>query len=668
MQNVAIELTVEGILNDNKYHKNAGVAELEDAADSKSAGTKYREGSNPSSGIKILSKEGKYRMCGIVGYIGNKDVDSVILVGLEKLEYRGYDSAGIAAIHEGNLFLRKKKGRIVDLYSLVNGKPIKGNVGIGHTRWATHGKVTDENAHPHTDCTNTIAVVHNGIIENYIELKEELISKGHVFKSETDSEVIPHIIEGFYRGDFLDAILKTVKKLQGAFAFVAISTRDPDKIIGVRMASPLILGVGENEMLFASDIPALLSHTKKIIPLEDGEIVVATQNSYRIFDFDGNEKIKEVTIVTWEADMVEKEGFPHYMLKEIHEQPKVFVKNIANYIKSGEPQILKDFNLRRILLNKNEFFIQASGTSLHAGMIGTYMLQNLARIKSVAEYSSEFRYKNPVFDPRTLVVAISQSGETADTLAGVRLAKANGLDVLSIVNVQESTIARESDYVVYINAGPEIGVASTKAYTAQLLILALLSLEIGYLKGFIPDDQLEAYVNELKKLPEKMRSILAKEAQIQHIAEKFYNANNFMFLGRGINYPTALEGALKLKEISYIHATGYAAGEMKHGPIALVDENLPVVVVAPQTSVYAKTISNIQEVRARGGRIIIVATEGDEKVKDFGDEVIYVPDTFEIFTPILSIIPLQLLAYHIAVLRNCDVDKPRNLAKSVTVE
>ncbi len=607
-------------------------------------------------------------MCGIVGYIGNKDVDSVILVGLEKLEYRGYDSAGIAAIDEGKLFVRKRKGRIVDLYSLVNGKPIKGNVGIGHTRWATHGKVTDQNAHPHVDCSSSIAVVHNGIIENYIELKEELISKGHRFVSETDSEVIPHLIEEYYRGSLLDAVLETVKRLHGAFAFVVISTREPDKLIGVRYASPLILGIGDDEMLFASDIPALLSHTKKIITLEDGDVVLATQNDYKIFNFDGEEVERKVTVVTWEADMVEKEGFPHYMLKEIHEQPKVFVKNIASYIKEGEPQILKDFNLRRILLNKNEFFIQASGTSLHAGMIGTYMLQDLARIKSQAEYSSEFRYKNPVFDPKTLVVAISQSGETADTLAGVRLAKSNGLDVLSIVNVQESTIARESDYVIYINAGPEIGVASTKAYTAQLLILALLSLEIGYLKGFITDQQLEEYVNELKALPEKMRSILAKEAQIQHIAEKFYNANNFMFLGRGINFPTALEGALKLKEISYIHATGYAAGEMKHGPIALVDENLPVVVVAPRTSVYAKTISNIQEVRARGGRIIIVATEGDEKVREFGEEVIYIPETFEIFTPILSIIPLQLLAYHIAVLRNCDVDKPRNLAKSVTVE
>ncbi len=607
-------------------------------------------------------------MCGIVGYIGNKDVDSVILVGLEKLEYRGYDSAGIAAIDEGKLFIRKRKGRILDLYSLVNGKPIRGKIGIGHTRWATHGKVTDENAHPHVDCTGSVAVVHNGIIENYIELKDELTSLGHKFVSETDSEVIPHLIEEYYEGNLLEAVLKTVNKLQGAFAFVVISAKEPDKMIGVRYASPLILGIGDDEMLFASDIPALLSHTKRIITLEDGDVVLATQKEYEIFDFEGRKRSRDVTVVTWEADMVEKEGFPHYMLKEIHEQPKVFVKNIASYIKEGEPQILKDFNLRRILLNKNEFFIQASGTSLHAGMIGTYMLQNLARIKSQAEYSSEFRYKNPVFDPRTLVVAISQSGETADTLAGVRLAKSNGLDVLSIVNVQESTIARESDYVIYINAGPEIGVASTKAYTAQLLILALLSLEIGYLKGFITDSQLADYVNELKALPEKMRSILAKEAQIQHIAEKFYSANNFMFLGRGINFPTALEGALKLKEISYIHATGYAAGEMKHGPIALVDENLPVVVVAPRTSVYSKTISNIQEVRARGGRIIIVATDGDENVREFGEEIIYIPETFEIFTPILSIIPLQLLAYHIAVLRNCDVDKPRNLAKSVTVE
>ena len=607
-------------------------------------------------------------MCGIVGYLGDKDVDSVILVGLEKLEYRGYDSAGISAIHRGKLITRKKMGKLRDLYSLMDGKPIKGNLGIGHTRWATHGKPSDNNAHPHTDCKDEIAVAHNGIIENFQELRKELIEKGHKFSSETDSEVIPHLIEEYYEGSLLEAVLKAIKRLKGSFALAIISSKEPDKLIGVRKDSPLILGVGDGEMLLASDIPALLSHTKRIVTLENGEIAVLTKNSWEIYDFDGNKIEKKPKVVEWDAGMIEKGGYPHFMLKEIHEQPKVIEANLSKYLRANEFLLLKDTNLRRLLLNKGHIIIQAAGTSLHAGMVGKYLLERLAKVRTETDYSSEFRYREPVMDSDTLVIAISQSGETADTLAGLRLAKQAGLDVLSIVNVVDSSIARESDYVIYINAGPEIGVASTKAYTAQLLILILLSLELASLKGYLPEDEEENIINELRFLPSRLRQVLKDERMIIDIAENYFTSNNFMFLGRGINYPTALEGALKLKEISYIHATGYAAGEMKHGPIALVDKDLPVVIVNPRTSVYEKTLSNMMEVKARGGRLISLITEGDKEMLEFSDKVITIPQVHEILTPILSVIPLQLLAYHIAVLRGCDVDKPRNLAKSVTVE
>ncbi len=609
-------------------------------------------------------------MCGIVGYIGPKDVDSVILVGLEKLEYRGYDSAGLAALHRGKLFVRKKAGRIKSLYEALNGFHIHGNLGIGHTRWATHGKVTDENAHPHVDCNHRIAVVHNGIIENYATLKKELEDEGHTFASDTDTEIIPHLIEKYYDGkDFVGAVRKALQRLEGSFALAIISQYAPNLLIGVRKGSPLIVGIGDGEYLLASDIPALLSHTKDVIILEDGEMAILTDKDWKITDFDGNPLDREPKTIEWDARMVEKEGYPHFMLKEIHEQPTVLRNNLEKYIKWGEFTLLKDFNLRRLLLNKSKILFQACGTSLHAGMVGKYLLEYLARMPADAEFSSEFLYRSPVIDHKTLVVAISQSGETADTLSGVRMAKEEGLEVLSIVNVVDSSIARESDYVIYIHAGPEIGVASTKAYTAQLLILSLLALELGALKGFITEEEAQKYLEELKTLPAKIEKILAQEAEIQKIAQKYHSFNNFMFLGRGINYPTALEGALKLKEISYIHAVGYAAGEMKHGPIALIDESLPVVVINPlETSVHKKTASNIREVHARGGRIILLRSEGDEESLPYAEDVLTIPRTFEPFTPILSIVPLQLLAYHIAVFRGCDVDKPRNLAKSVTVE
>jgi len=607
-------------------------------------------------------------MCGIVGYLGNKDVDSVILVGLEKLEYRGYDSAGIAAIHDGKLFVKKRAGRLKILYSLMNGQVINGNLGIGHTRWATHGKVTDENAHPHTDCTDTIAVAHNGIIENFRELREELEKKGHKFRSETDSEVIPHLIEEYYEGSLVEAVRKAISRLKGAFALAVISSREPDTLIGVRKDSPLIVGIGDGEMLLSSDIPALLSHTKRVLILQDGEIAVLKENSWEIQDFSGKKLDKKPKIVEWSAKMAEKNGYPHFMLKEIFEQPMVIKKNLDKYLRGEDFLLLKDTNLRRILLNKNRFLIQASGTSLHAGMVGKYLLERLSKVQTEADFSSEFRYREPVIGKGTLVMAISQSGETADTLAGVRLAKEAGLEVLSIINVVDSSIARESDYVIYINAGPEIGVASTKAYTAQLLILELLALELAQLKGYISDEEAHAYARELRSLPGKIERALGKFDQIKTIAEEFKDSNHFMFLGRGINYPTTLEGALKLKEISYIHAFGYAAGEMKHGPIALVDSELPIVMIIPRTAVYEKALNNLMEVKTRGGKVIAIATEGDDTIPKIAEHTIFIPETLDIFTPILAVVPLQLLAYQIALLRGCDVDKPRNLAKSVTVE
>lgn len=607
-------------------------------------------------------------MCGIIGYIGPKDVASVLLVGLEKLEYRGYDSAGVAVIHNDRLIVQKHAGRISGLYKILNGLTFNGRVGIGHTRWATHGKVNDINAHPHVDCKSQIAVAHNGIIENYQELKKELESKGHKFISETDSEVVSHLIEEYYQDSIYDAVLKAVNKLKGSFALVILSSLEPDKIIGVKFNSPLIVGIGRNEMFLSSDVTPLLSHTKEVIPLNDAEIAIVSLDSYRITDFNGKELIKEVSKVEWTLDMAQKGQFPHFMLKEIFEQPNVLSRNIDYYVGENEVTLLKDFNLRRLLLNKSRILIQASGTSLHAGLVGKYVLEKLARIQTDVDFSSEFRYREPVLSQDTLVIAISQSGETADTLAGVKMVKENGLEVLSIVNVKDSSIARESDYVIYINAGPEIGVASTKAYTAQILILTLLSLEVGRLKGYISDEEFSTLINELKQIPSKVNSVLQKNHNIREISEKFVEARNFMFLGRGVNYPTALEGALKLKEVSYIHAIGYAAGEMKHGPLALVDKDLPVVFVNPRTSVYEKSLNNLEEVKARGGIILSVSTEGDKRMLELSDYSFEIPDARELFIPILSIIPLQLLAYYVAVKRGCDVDRPRNLAKSVTVE
>jgi len=606
-------------------------------------------------------------MCGIVGYIGKKDVDSVILVGLEKLEYRGYDSAGFGSIVNGELLIKKKKGRISELAKSLNGIPIPSNIGIGHTRWATHGKPTDENAHPHVDCKKTFAVVHNGIIENFRELKRKL-EKKHKIYSETDTEVVAHLLEENYRGDFFESVIKTVKELRGSFALAIINKYHPDMIIGVKMGSPLIVGLGKGENILASDIPAILSHTRKIIPMEDGEIVILKENKVEFYDFNRNRKRRRSIFVEWEEDMIEKRGYPHFMLKEIHEQPRVIEDNLLRVLnEKGEFGILPD-EAKELLLNARHIIIQAAGTSFHAGLYGKYLFEKYLKTFTECELSSEFRYKEPLADKKTVCIGISQSGETADTIAGIRKAKEIGIPILSLVNVKGSTIDRESDFTIYINVGPEIGVASTKAYTGELFYLLVIALEVGLLKDTVDKKEYERIIKELKKIPDKMRFILGREDEISEIAKKYYDVRNTMFMGRGLLYPTALEGALKLKEISYIHATGYAAGEMKHGPIALIDKDFPVVAIAPRNELYEKMISNIEEVKAREAPVISVGTEGDRFLKKLSDDFVPVPDTPYILQPLITIVPLQFLAYHIALLRGCDVDKPRNLAKSVTVE
>jgi glucosamine--fructose-6-phosphate aminotransferase (isomerizing) len=608
-------------------------------------------------------------MCGIVGYIGDKDINSVLMAGLWRLEYRGYDSSGVASVMDGDLEVRKVKGRLMNLQEMLGEKPLSGNVGIGHTRWATHGEPSDQNAHPQVGCKNRIALVHNGIVENYYTLKEELLKKRHFFKSNTDTEVIAHLIEENYKGSLKESVLKTVSMLKGSYAIAVICTDEPDKIVVYRYGSPLIIGIGKNENLIASDIPALLDHTKDIIVMNDGELGVIKQNKVEIFNQDGKKIKKEKKKVKWSSESIEKEGFTHYMLKEIHEQPNIVKKNIGLKIKGNEFDFGKHFNFSpKELANLSHIIIQACGTSWHAGYIGKYLFEDFARIRTEIDISSEFRYRNPVMDGEPLVMAITQSGETADTLAGLREAKAKFIKILSFVNVHGSTIARESDSTIYLDAGPEIGVASTKAFTSQIFQLYLLSLYLSKLKWTLDTSEIEKKIKEMKALPKKMKKILDKENEIKKIAKKFKDAKDFMFIGRGINYPTALEGALKLKEISYIHATGYPAGEMKHGPIALISEGSPVVAIATKSSVYDKMLSNIEELKSRKARVIVIGTEGDEIIKKLGSDVFYIPECEENLSPILISIPLQLFAYHIAVLNKRDVDRPRNLAKSVTVE
>ena len=610
-------------------------------------------------------------MCGIVGYIGGKDAVSVLINGLKRLEYRGYDSAGIAVVDGGKLKVIKKAGKISTLENELKKVSLSSNIGISHTRWATHGEPNDVNAHPHTDCTGKIAVVHNGIIENYRALKVKLQQLGHAFKSQTDTEVIAHLVEEFLKfgGKLEDAVKFALLQIEGTYGIAVVSTDEPDKLVVARKGSPIVIGVGDGDYIAASDATAVVELTNKVIYLDDGELAVVGKDGVKtktIFDKEIEKKVHELT---FSVEEIEKGGFPHFMLKEIFEQPDSVMNSMRGRIKEdGSVKLGGISDVMDKVLNARRFIITACGTSWHAGLVGEYMLEQYARIPVEVEYASEFRYRNPVIFKDDVVWLISQSGETADTLAALREAKSRGATVLGIVNVVGSTIARESDAGVYIHAGPEIGVASTKAFTSQLVVLSLITILLGRHRGVIPEDKAREIAFELKTIPDKIKEILKLSDYIKQIADEFKNHRNFLYLGRGYNFPVALEGALKLKEISYIHAEGYPAAEMKHGPIALIDENMPVVFVAPKDSIYEKVLSNMEEVKARKGRIISVVTETDDKVKKLSDYIIKIPPTIDMLTPILTVIPLQLLAYHIAVKRGCDVDQPRNLAKSVTVE
>ncbi len=608
-------------------------------------------------------------MCGIVGYIGGRQASGILLNSIKRLEYRGYDSAGIATTIGGKILLKKDIGKIDEVDKKVNFSELKGDIGIAHTRWATCGKVTKDNAHPHTGCGGKIAIIHNGIIENHSELHEELAEKGHRFVSETDTEVIVHLIEDNYKGDLKEAVLVALKKLEGSYALGVIHS-DHNELVAARNDSPLIIGVGDGENFIASDVPAILDHTKKVIYLDNEEVAVLKKDGLEVFGLDGNKREKEVHEVDWDSTQAEKQGYKHFMLKEIFEQPQAVTEAIKGRVEDSNIMIKDEIGLSEEQIKKiNRIIIVACGTSWHAGLVGEFMLEELVDIPVEVEYASEFRYRDPIVDENTLVIAISQSGETADTLAALREAKKKGAKVVSIVNVKGSSIDRESDSVIYTYAGPEIGVASTKAFTSQLVVLYLITVYFGKLKGLLPEEQVRNRVRDLRKLPLQMQSVLEEKDYIKLHAEKFYQRKNALYLGRGINYPIALEGALKLKEISYIHAEGYPAAEMKHGPIALIDKDMPVVFIATKDDrTYKKVLSNIEEVKSRGGEVIAIESKGDDDVKKIVDHNFYIPENSYILTPILAVIPLQLLAYYIADLKGCSVDNPRNLAKAVSVE
>ncbi|HSL99095.1 MAG TPA: glutamine--fructose-6-phosphate transaminase (isomerizing) [Candidatus Limnocylindria bacterium] len=609
-------------------------------------------------------------MCGIVGYTGPRQCGEILLDGLRRLEYRGYDSAGIAILDGGKIVIRKSEGKIARLLDLVSREPVTGTCGVGHTRWATHGRPSDMNAHPHK--TGTVAVVHNGIIENHRKLKDRLISRGRTFFSETDTEVIAHLLDDFVSSglSLTEAAQKTVSELTGSYAFLAISEKEKGTVVGARLNCPMVVGIGEGETFVASDLPPLLSHTRNALFLEDGEIVVATGNGVQISDFQGNIRQHKTVFIDWSPVMAEKGGYRHFMLKEIHEQPRAILDTLAGRMLPDSGEVffetlpLPEEKLKRL----SRVIIVACGTSWHAGLVGKFLIEELARLPVEVDLGSEYRYRNPVVEPGTLCIPISQSGETADTLAGLREAKGKGAVSVSICNVVSSTIARESEGVIYTHAGPEIGVASTKAFTTQLVALYLLALHLAQARGKISAREISTHLLELSDLPRKIEDVLKREDEILAIARKYKDSRDFLYLGRGVSYPIALEGALKLKEISYIHAEGYTAGEMKHGPIALIDEQMPVLVLCSQGDTYEKTLSNLEEARTRGGRIIAVGTEGDRELAEKAEDVFFLPPCGGLSLPILEVVPLQLLAYHMAVLKGTDVDQPRNLAKSVTVE
>lgn len=609
-------------------------------------------------------------MCGIIGYLGKRKSVEVLLEGLKRLEYRGYDSAGIALCNGNSIQLKRVKGKIRDLENSLNKSPIDGLYGIAHTRWATHGRPSEENAHPHRDCKGDIVVVHNGIIENYLELKEELIKEGHKFSSETDSEVIAHLIEKYFEGELFSAFKRAVERLDGVFAILAISKNDPFKIVGGRFGPPLILGIGDEEFILSSDLTAILPYTKDVIVLEDSEIVEVVSNGFRFTDFSGNPLRKELKRINWDPIMVEKAGYKHFMLKEIHEQPRALRETLIGRVSLENAKVfLGEINLSVDFLKEIEkVVIIACGTSLHAGLVGKYFLENIAKTPCEVDYASEFRYRDFIWNGRTLGLSISQSGETADTLAGMKEIRKRGGKVITICNVDGSTATRESDGTILTHAGPEIGVASTKAFTAQLMALALFSIFLGETKETISKEKILELLQELQKIPQKVEIALKNDKKIENLSSKFLSCQDFLYLGRWVNYPIALEGALKLKEIAYVHAEGYPAGEMKHGPIALIDEKTPVFAIVPKDRVEAKVLSNISEVKARNGIVLAVTSEGNNEIEEKVDEVIYIPKTHELFTPFLTVIPLQLFAYYMALKKGHDVDQPRNLAKSVTVE
>lgn len=611
-------------------------------------------------------------MCGIIGYIGNRQAQPILINGLRRLEYRGYDSSGIAIIPPAanTILLTKSQGKISALNSLLQKQPLTGFTGIAHTRWATHGAPNRINAHPHFDCQHAIALVHNGIIENYAQLKSELIKEGHKFLSQTDTEVIVHLIEKFSAKHNLEqAVQEAVSHLEGAFAIAVVSRKEPDKLIGVRLGSPLIVGLGKEENFLASDVPAILDSTKDIIFLEENQIAVLTKTGCRITDFRGRKIFAKTTHINWDIEKAQKQGYKHFMLKEINEQPGLLGSFLRERVKAGNRVYFEEQGIPEVKLKQvKNIAIVACGTAYHAGLVGKYILESICAIPTSVDVSSEFRYRDLLINKDTLVIAVSQSGETADTLAGIRQAKQLKARVLSICNVLGSTLTRESDGVIYTHAGPEIGVASTKAYTAQLATFYLLALYLGRIRGVLSSRQIAQYLETLSEIPRQQSEILSKQNAIMKLAARHSHLGSFLYLGRSINFPSALEGALKLKEISYIPAEGYAAGEMKHGPIALIDEYRAVVCVTCESKVYEKMLSNLQEIRARKGKIIAIASSGDAKIKEQVKEVIYIPRCPELFSPLLVALPLQLLAYSIAQKRGCDVDQPRNLAKSVTVE
>lgn len=608
-------------------------------------------------------------MCGIVGYIGDKQAAEVLTDGLSKLEYRGYDSAGVAILNNNEIEVRKFKGRLSVLSDDIAKKNIPGTIGIGHTRWATHGEPSDINSHPHSNETSSIAIVHNGIIENYMEIKEDLLKKGYKFESDTDTEVICHLLDEYYKGDLLDAVKRAVAKLEGAYALSVMSKDNPNELVAVRMTSPLIVGIGEDENFIASDIPAILKYTKNVYILDDGEMALVKKDGIELMTVDGTPITKDVFTVNWDVEAAEKGGYDHFMIKEIHEQPKAIRETLSPRLKKDNKISLDDINLtKEDIENFNRVYIVACGTAYHAGLLGKVLIEKYVKVPVIADIASEFRYNNPFIDDKTLMIVVSQSGETLDTFEALRLAKRKGARIMAVTNVVGSSIARESHDVLYTWAGPEIAVASTKAYTTQMVSLGLIALDMAAKKGSISETEYNKAIGEIQQLADKVSEILQDVDSIKDLAEEIYQAEDLFFIGRGVDYDVAREGSLKLKEISYIHSEAIQAGELKHGTLALIEKGTPVVALAAMDRLYDKMVSNIKEVKARGAHVIAVAKKGNKEIEKSADRVVYIPDVMDELSPVLSVIPLQLLSYYVAKLRGCDIDKPRNLAKSVTVE